>query len=76
MQIMHDKGLLLRDNSAMTHICMPAVKEGVTKNAMLNRFVNSVFGGSPTDLMLQLLGGKKPSRDELKVLKEMMKKFD
>lgn len=76
MQIMHDKGLLLRDNSAMTHIYMPAVKEEATKNAMLNRFVNAVFGGSPTDLMVQLMGGKKPSKDELKILKDMIKKYD
>ncbi len=76
MQIMHTKGLLFRDDSAMTHIYMPAVKEESTKKIMLSRFVNSVFGGSSSELLVQLLGNKKPNKTELNALKELVKKFD
>ena len=76
MQLMHEKRLVLRDSSAMTHIYFAAIKEDVTKKAMLIRFVDSVFEGSSSRLMMQLLGGKKPNKDELAMLKQLVKKFD
>jgi BlaI family transcriptional regulator, penicillinase repressor len=76
MQLMHDKGMLLRDSSAMTHIYVAAVKEESTKKAMLRRFVNSVFRGSSSELMVQLLGSKKPTKEELNTLKDLVKRLE
>lgn len=76
MQLMFEKGLLHRDGSAMTHIYMAAVKEEPTKKAMLKRFVDSIYSGSNAQLMIQLLGSKKPNKEELNVLKELLKKLE
>ena len=76
MQLMHDKGLVLRDSSAMTHIYVAGVKEEPTKQAMLKRFVDSIFNGSSSKLMVQLLGNKKATKEELNVLKNLVKKME
>jgi predicted transcriptional regulator len=72
---MYDKGMVHRDNSAMTYIYFAAVKETPVKKAMLKRFMDSVFRGS-TPLMLQLLGTKKVTKEELALLKDLVKKLD
>jgi BlaI family transcriptional regulator, penicillinase repressor len=77
MQLMHGKGMMHRDGSAMTHIYIAAMKEEPVKKAMLQRFVQSVYRGSKSQLMLQLLGSaKKPSKEELALLKDLLKKIE
>ena len=76
MQLMHEKGLVHRDASAMTHIYMAALKEESTKKAMLKRFVDSVFKGSSSEMMIQLLGNKRATKEELATLKMLLKKID
>jgi predicted transcriptional regulator len=76
MQIMHAKGMLKRDDTNMKHIYSPAEAENKTKNHLLDRFINSMFNGSASSLVLQLLGSKKTSKKELKLIKEMLDKMD
>ena len=76
MQIMNDKGLLERDDTNMKHVYAPAEEEHKTKNYLLERFVNSMYHGSASSLVMQLLGNKKTSKKELKIIKEMLDKFD
>lgn len=76
MQLMHDKKMLHRDSSAMTHVYRAAVREAPIKKALLNRFVDSVFKGSPSALLLQLLGTAKPSEQELDTLKGLLEKLE
>lgn len=76
MQIMVDKGLLHRDESQMKHVYSAAVEEAKTKSYLLDRFVEFMYNGSPTSLMTQLLGNKKPSKKELDAIKELLKKYD
>ncbi|HEU4470191.1 MAG TPA: BlaI/MecI/CopY family transcriptional regulator [Flavisolibacter sp.] len=76
LQLMYEKGMVERDSSAMTHVYTAALKEDATKKAMLKRFVNNVFKGSPADLMVQLLGTKKLSKEELSLLKDLVKKIE
>ena len=67
MQIMHDKGLVKRDESMRTHIYQPAVNREKTQKHLLNKMIDSLFGGSSTQLVLQALGGgeQKVSAEEL-----------
>src|SRR5687768_3293367 len=53
MQIMTEKGLLLRDESQMKHVYNPAVEENKTKSFLLDRFVDALYNGSASSLMLQ-----------------------
>ncbi len=76
MQIMHAKGLLKRDDASMTHIYYPAEAEQKTKNYLLERFINSMYNGSASSLVMQLLGNKKTSKKELKMIKELLNKMD
>src|SRR6186997_2627792 len=58
MQIMDEKGLLTRDASSMKHIYSAAEEEGKTKGMLLERFINTMYKGSASTLMMQLLGNK------------------
>src|SRR5689334_22790482 len=76
MQIMTDKGILLRDESQMKHIYKPVIEEKKIKSHLLRKFVDTVYNGSATDLMIQLFGNKKPSKKELEAIKDLIKKID
>lgn len=56
MQIMHEKGLVKRDESMRTHIYQPAVNKEKTQKHLLNKMIDSLFGGSSTQLVMQALG--------------------
>jgi predicted transcriptional regulator len=76
MQIMVDKKLLTRDESQMKHIYIPAEAEQVTKNHLLERFVDTMYKGSASSLLMQLLGNKKTSKKELEAIRELIKNMD
>src|SRR5918993_1048983 len=56
MQIMHEKGLVRRDDSMRTHVYQAAVNKERTQKHMLSKIIDSLFGGSPTQLVIQALG--------------------
>jgi predicted transcriptional regulator len=76
MQIMAEKGILKRDESNMKHIYSPAMEEQKTKGFLLERFVDSMYNGSASSLMMQLLGNKKTSKKELQAIKDLLKKLE
>jgi BlaI family penicillinase repressor len=76
MQIMAEKQMLKRDETNMKHIYIPALEEKKTKGFLLDRFVDSMFNGSASTLMMQLLGNKKASKKELQEIKDLLDKLD
>lgn len=76
MQIMVEKGLLGRDESSMKHVYRPVEEENKTKAALLERFVDSMYNGSPSSLMIQLLGNKKASKREIDAIKDFITRLD
>jgi predicted transcriptional regulator len=74
MQIMHDKGLVNRDESMRTHIYQAAVNKEKTQKHLLNKMIDSLFGGSSTQLVLQALGGgeQKVSAEELQQIQTLI----
>jgi BlaI family transcriptional regulator, penicillinase repressor len=76
MQIMAEKKLLNRDETNMKHIYMAAIEEQKTKGFLLNRFVDSMFNGSASSLMVQLLGNKNTSQKEIEEIKKMFDELD
>lgn len=76
MQIMVEKALLNRDESQMKHVYSAALEEGKAKSALLERFVNTLYEGSASSLMMHLIGHKKTSKKELEQIKELLKKMD
>jgi BlaI family penicillinase repressor len=76
MQIMSEKGLLKRDERQMKHIYSVAEDEQKTKAHLLDKFVNTMYKGSASKLVMQLLGNKKASKEELKEIKDILKKLE
>jgi BlaI family transcriptional regulator, penicillinase repressor len=76
MQIMAEKKMLTRDESNMKHIYHAAVEEQKTKSVLLEKFVESMYDGSASSLMQQLLGNKKTSKKELQAIKDMLAQLD
>jgi len=76
MQIMAEKQMLSRDESSMKHIYHAAIEEQKTKSALLEKFVDAMYNGSASSLMLQLLGNKKTSKKELQAIKDILARFD
>jgi predicted transcriptional regulator len=75
MQVMTEKGMLDRDESSMKHIYKPLLEEEKTKNLMLGRFLDSMYNGSVSSLVLALLDNEKTSDKELRLLKELAQKL-
>lgn len=76
MQIMAEKGILLRDESQMKHVYRAAEEETKTKSHLLDRFVSTMYNGSASKLMMQLLGNKKTSKEEIDELKKLIKELE
>jgi predicted transcriptional regulator len=76
MQVMKEKGMLHRDETNMKHIYSAALKEDKVKGNMLGRFVDSMYNGSPSSLMMALLGNDKTSAEELQKIKDLLNKID
>ena len=74
MQIMHEKGLVKRDESMRTHVYQPNVNKEKTQKHLLTKMIDSLFGGSSTQLVLQALGSgeQKVSAAELEEIQKMI----
>lgn len=76
MQIMAEKEMLVTDKSNMKHIYSAAVEEKKTKGFLLEKFVDNMYNGSSSSLMMQLLGNKKTTQQELDEIRAMLDKLD
>lgn len=76
MQIMAQKGLVIRDESARSHIYEAGVAQDKIQTAMLDRLMESAFGGSASQLVLNALGRGKASQKELEEIKALIKKLE
>jgi BlaI family penicillinase repressor len=72
MQIMHEKGLVKRDDSMRTHVYQSAVSKEKTQKHLLGKMIDSLFGGSPTQLVIQALGEHKATVEEIEKIQEML----
>lgn len=72
MQIMNDKGLVKRDESMRTHVYQPAVNKEKTQKHLLSKMIDSLFGGSSTQLVLQALGNGQASAEEIEQIQTLL----
>ncbi|WP_235954301.1 BlaI/MecI/CopY family transcriptional regulator [Limnovirga soli] len=72
LQIMHEKGLVTRDDSSKTHIYKANVDKEKTQQQMLGKMVDALFGGSASQLVMQALGSSQPSEQELEEIQAML----
>jgi predicted transcriptional regulator len=72
MQIMNEKGLVKRDDSMRTHVYQAAVNKEKTQKHLLTKMIDSLFGGSPTQLVIQALGENKATPEELEKIQQLL----
>lgn len=77
LQIMHAKGLVERDDSQRAHVYRPAISKESTQKRFLSDMVQRVFDGSPSQLVLQALGGRpQASRAELDEIRALLDRIE
>lgn len=72
MQIMFDKGMVVRDESAKSHVYKPVISREKTQQQFVNKIIHTLFSGSRTDLVLQALGGHTTSAEELQKIQDLI----
>ena len=72
LQNMTEKRLVVRDESARTHVYAPARREQQTKRLLVADLIDRVFDGSAAALVMQVLAGADTSREELDEIRQLL----
>ena len=72
MQIMADKGLVTRNESARTHVYAPAATEMQTQRQLVKDLVDRAFAGSAAALVMQALNAEGATPDELREIRKLI----
>ncbi len=72
LQIMHGKGLLLRDERAKSHVYRPAQAQDTLQTGLLRELIHKAFSGSGKDLVLAALRGGHVTREERKEIEAFL----
>ena len=76
MQIMNEKGLVTRNESAKTHIYTPAYSKDQAQEVYVGKMIKTLFSGSAAELVMQALGNQKPNHDELNEIKKLIESLE
>ena len=76
MQIMTEKGLLVRDDTKFQHIYKPAVSEEKTQKQLVSDLLERAFSGAAEKLVMRTLSAKKVSAKELAEIRKMLDKME
>lgn len=72
MQIMADKGLVKRNETARTHVYAAAAGEEQTQRQLVKDLADRAFGGSAAALVLQALSAEGTTDDELREIRQLI----
>lgn len=72
MQIMTEKGSVVRDERVRPQIYRAARSERQTQRGILRDVVNRAFDGSPGNMVLQALSSRKTSAEERRQIRELL----
>lgn len=76
MQIMHEKGLVSRNESAKTHIYTPNFAREEAQELYVGKMIKTLFSGSTSQLVLEALGNHQPSNADLIAIKDLIEKLE
>ena len=76
MQIMTEKGLVLRDESQRSHIYHSRFSREHTQQQLVGNLMSKAFGGSAEMLVMQALSAKKVSREELAEIRKLLNELE
>jgi BlaI family transcriptional regulator, penicillinase repressor len=72
MQIMAEKGILIRDESERAHIYKAAQTREATQQQLAGHLLERAFSGSAKDLIIRALSAKKASKAELAEIRRVL----
>jgi BlaI family penicillinase repressor len=76
MQIMIEKGLVVRDESQWKHVYKPAMSEEKTQKQLVGDLVDKAFEGSAAKLVMRALSAKKVPEKELAKIREILDRYE
>lgn len=75
MQIMAEKGLVTRDESARTHVYTARDSRHETQQRLISDLMDRAFGGSAAALVMQALSANPASAEELRDIEQLIADF-
>ena len=75
MQIMSEKGLVRRDETARTHVYAAAVSRDKTQQHLVRDLLDRAFGGSAASLVMQALSSQPTSAEERREIEELIAEY-
>ena len=75
MQIMADKGLVTRDESARTHVYEARRTRDETQRQLVADLLDRAFGGSAAALVMQALSAHPASAEELREIRRLVDQY-
>jgi predicted transcriptional regulator len=72
LQVMTEKGLVLRDESERSHVYAATLSETQTQRSLLGDLMERAFGGSAAKLVIQALHAKRASKQELEEIRSLL----
>jgi predicted transcriptional regulator len=76
LTILHRKGRVTRRLVGKAFVYEPILSKQHTAAVMLRDLVDRVFGGSPTELVMTMLGHERMRREDLKRLRQLIKQHE
>jgi len=76
MQIMAEKGLVVRDESERAHVYRPAVPKEATQRQLVGEMIERVFQGSAAQMVLQALSHKHASKKDVADIRRMLDDYE
>jgi BlaI family penicillinase repressor len=76
MQIMHEKGLVRRNELNKAHIYIPTVAKKETQKNIVTDMLERVFRGSASQLVQHVLDAKHASPEDLKEIRKMIRQAE
>lgn len=77
LQVMHQKGLVERDDAQRAHVYAAAVSKADTQSEFVSDLVDRLFDGSTSQLVLQALGNSpRADADDLERIRRLLADLD
>ena len=76
LQIMTDKGLVVRDESQRAHVYSSRHSEQRTQRQLLGDLIDRAFRGSPAQLVMQALSATRASAEELTAIRQLLDRME
>ncbi len=75
LQIMHEKSLVIRDESNRAHVYAPANSEMQTQSSLIKDLISKAFGGSTSKLVMRALD-ETTSKKEIDDIRQLLNSLE